>query len=122
MNGYLADKISRLGVANFCHTDGMPCDLCLDMKNLRSQSASPGLNQTFLKGGYAMNDEAPTLVIVGRPNVGKSLLFNRLLGRRAALVHDEPGMTLDFFVRGFLFAGRSHGEFGGYRRCYGRRR
>ena len=48
-----------------------------------------------------MNDEAPTLVIVGRPNVGKSLLFNRLLGRRAALVHDEPGMTLDFLSEDF---------------------
>ena len=35
------------------------------------------------------------MVIVGRPNVGKTTLFNRLLGRRKALVHDMPGVTGD---------------------------
>src|SRR6266478_1585747 len=61
---------------------------------------SPGTSATAVR-------ELPVVAIVGRPNVGKSTLFNRLVRRQRALVDSQPGVTRDRNIAMAQWNGRS---------------
>ncbi len=58
----------------------------------------------------------PIIAIIGRPNVGKSTLFNRLVGGRRAIVHDQPGVTRDRNYAEAVWKGQAYTvvDTGGY--------
>ncbi|GAA1895806.1 ribosome biogenesis GTPase Der [Streptomyces sodiiphilus] len=69
-------------------------------------AAEEGFDAEEIEGELAAAGPLPVLAVVGRPNVGKSTLVNRILGRREAVVEDRPGVTRDRVTYEAEWAGR----------------
>src|SRR6478735_2932135 len=86
------------------HLEAKLADLDEELAEQRAASLRAGLAEYELdaellagvelgEDGIVYSPALPVVAIVGRPNVGKSALVNRILGRREAVVEDTPGVT-----------------------------
>ena len=78
----------------------------------------PAGEESGRDAGPAAVDALPMVAIIGRPNVGKSSLFNRILTRRHAIVSDVAGTTRDRLISQASWKGTALSA-GGYRRAGG---